>query len=162
VDELIPLLERERTILEVLVFRMDTLHHCLASGRQQFVTFASAEVDHAAAMLRDAERERDEAVRRLATQQNMAADDVSLRALAEGDHPSAPTFGKLRDAFLSLTTELETLSRTARSRAERSADDVVRLLDTLVSKSDGGGMTYGPEGDRRRPRALATRYNGAW
>lgn len=158
-DELAGVLNRQKQMLEVLVYRVEILRHLLSKGETRFLGFATAEVDHAAAMLRAAEQDRTDLVARFALERGLDPASLSLKALSEQAGPYAPMFDRLRSEFLSLTDELEALVRASKVLAGRGIAEVDRILSML----SGGGtpnaaLTYGPSADRRRPRALGRSY----
>jgi hypothetical protein len=160
-DELASLLTRERQLLEVLLFRLETLRHFLAADEPQFVEWASTEVEQAGSLLRETEVLRAAEVARLAEERNLSIDDLSLRRLGElPDEPYAEAFANLRSAFLDLTGRIEPLVSSIRSLATRNRDDVARMLDFIVGRKTPPSTFYGPDTDRRRPAAVS-RFEGA-
>lgn len=150
-DELAALLNREKQLLEVLVYRMEILRHMLAKGEERFLVWASAEVDHSAQILREAEEERDRHVGSLALQLGIPRSDLTLRTLAASAGAHAPLFERLRSEFLELTSELEGLVRSARGLATQGMAAVDRVLDQLGG-GDRAPALYGPGVERRRAR----------
>jgi hypothetical protein len=63
-EELIRVLTEERNLLEVLVYRLETLRHFLTLDRPRSVEWASMEVDQASDLLRAAESRRNAAATR--------------------------------------------------------------------------------------------------
>jgi hypothetical protein len=132
--EVSAILWRERHLLELLLFKLDEEQLVLAAGRTRWLARATREVEMVLEELRQTELERALEVGRVAAAFGLP-EDASLRQLA--DATPSPWQGMLiehREAFLTLTEEISTLTHTNRELLMRGQKAVHEVLATL---SDG-------------------------
>jgi hypothetical protein len=154
--EVSAVLWRERHLLELLLFKLDEEQLVLAAGRTRWLARATREVEMVLEELRQTELERAVEVGRVAASLGLP-DGASLRQLADAAPP--PWQGMLaehREAFLTLTEEISTLTHTNRellTRGQKAMQDVLAgITDGRVEV--GAGTGYGarpatPEPSRR-------------
>lgn len=159
-DALAGLLNRERVLLELLVFKLVELRAMLTNGETRFLGWAAEEVERATSGVRAAELERAVLVAGLADDRGIDESTLSLSALVESSpEPWRTIFDDHRTAFRALSGEAEevlaTCRRLARSGTKAVADTLERL--TGVTPSPEPAMaTYGPGGSWQ-PTAPAPR-----
>jgi hypothetical protein len=158
-EELIRVLTDERNLLEVLVYRLETLRHFLTLDRPRSVEWASMEVDQASDLLRAAELRRNAAAERAGRDLGLVHAFPSLRELASIDGPYRSTLEALRRDFLNLTEQVEDLFASVRTNATRGVNHVNQMIGALTGTQAAVGTTYGPDAHLNRP--VASRYQGA-
>lgn len=178
-EELAGLLNRERMLLELLLFKLVSLRQLLLAGEVRFLPWAAEEVDRATAKVREAELRRSLAVDGLSV---TLADDgravpgavpspVTLRALADSSpEPWRTIFSEHRRAFLALAVDLEDTVSATRRLAVSGGAAVSATLDRLTGavpaqagpstpNRPAAATTYGP-GARWEPAAAEARFTG--
>jgi hypothetical protein len=175
-EELAGLLNRERMLLELLLFKLVSLRQLLLSGEVRFLPWAAEEVDRATAKVREAELRRSLAVEDLSVtlRQGAAAavvttpSPVTLRTLAESaPEPWRTIFAEHRRAFLELAADLEDAISATRRLAVSGGAAVTATLDRLTGATPAAtapsprtpAATYGP-GARWEPAAAEARFTG--
>ena len=148
-DELVGLLSRERLLLELLLFKLVELRQLLLAGEARFLAWGADEVDRATASVREAELRRAVVVARLADEQGLPVEALSLRVLAEASpEPWATIFADHRAAFLRLAAEIEDTLAATRRLAGAGSRAVAETLDRIGGAgSDPPALadgTYGP------------------
>jgi hypothetical protein len=126
--ELSAVLWKERHLLELLLFKLETEQLLLAAGRSRWLARASGEVEMVLGELKHVELERT-----LATGAAAAAvgleDNASLRELAEAAPPPwRNLLSEHRAAFLAMTDEVAELVRTNRELLSRGQRAVTHVL----------------------------------
>jgi hypothetical protein len=132
--EVSAVLWRERHLLELLLFKLDEEQLVLAAGRTRWLARATREVEMVLEELRQTELERALEVGRVAAAFGLP-EGASLRQLADAAPP--PWQGMLtehREAFLTLTEEISTLTHTNRELLMRGHK---AMQDVLANLSDG-------------------------
>jgi hypothetical protein len=159
-DELIRVLTEERNLLEVLVYRLETLRYFVTLDRPRSVEWAAMEVDQASDLLRAAESRRNAAAERAGRELGLAHAFPSLRELASVEGPYRSTLEALRQDFLSLTAQTEELFAAVRRNVARGYTQIDRTVGVLAGgrPAAGAGTLYGP--DATVQRVLASRYEG--
>lgn len=137
-EELAALLGRERLLLEQLLFKLVELRALLADGEVRFLPWAAAEVDGAAARLRQAELHRALVVNRIAAESGVDDSALSLRMLARTTpEPYAAIFGAQRTAFLEMTGELRECVASCSASAGDGASFVNHTLNRVLVEVGG-------------------------
>lgn len=160
-EELATLLQRERLLLELLVFKITELRQLLAAGDVRFLGWASEEVERAVDAVRQVELERAVLLQRSGTVED---DDESatLRRLAEtAPEPWGVVLNEHRVALLTLTAEVSNGLAAARRLADVGSSAVADLLDRVDGTvGETPLLTYGPDSAATRtaasPRVRAT------
>lgn len=141
--EVSSVLWRERELLEVLLFKLEEEQLVLASGRTRWLARATHEVEAVLGRIRESELLRQVELASLAAELDLA-DDVPLERLAEASpEPWAELFRSHRDAFLSLTAEIQGI---AQSNRELLSAQVKAVTDALVGAGAPAGESYDARG----------------
>lgn len=153
--EVSAILWRERHLLELLLFKLDEEQLVLAAGRTRWLARATREVEMVLEELRQTELERAIEVGRVAEVLGLP-EGASLRQLADAAAP--PWQGMLaehREAFLTLTDEISTLTHTNRellTRGQKAMQDVLATISDgrveVGAASGYGGRPAMPEQSR--------------
>ncbi|MBO0924847.1 flagellar export chaperone FlgN [Cellulomonas sp. zg-ZUI199] len=152
-EQLSEVLWRERHLLELLLFKLETEQLVLSSGRTRWLGHATREVETVLDEIRTAELGR-------ALEADQAARDVGVQpgaGLAEiAAHAPAPWDELLRahrDAFASLTAEIAALAdgnRELLAVSHRAAQETLASLQDTVRTYDGQGRHTGAAGSPAR------------
>lgn len=174
-EELAALLNRERMLLELLLFKLVSLRQLLLAGEVRFLPWAAEEVDRATTKVREAELRRSLAVEGLsvglrddaATPPSplSAPSQVTLRMLAESaPEPWRTIFAEHRKTFLELAADLEDAISATRRLAVAGGTAVSATLDRLTGAVPttapaprAAANTYGPSA-RWEPAAAEARF----
>lgn len=153
-ENLTTLLQRERLLLELLVFKITELRHLLADGDSRFLGWAAEEVERAVEAVRLVELERAVLVQDIAGSASTAVGDESalLQRLAEtAPEPWGAVLTEHRLALQALAKEvaegLAGAGRLAKAGAAAVADLLDRVDDMVVEPAL---VTYGPEATTTR------------
>jgi hypothetical protein len=147
-DMLARLLNRERLLLELLVFKLVELRQLLTIGEVRFLGWAAEETERAVEAVRDIELERAVLVTSIAADHGIAEDDASLAALiVVAPEPYRTLLSDDRAALTSLSNEVGELLATTRTLASAGSEAVSELLGRVAAP--GGEQepvltTYGP------------------
>lgn len=146
-EELARRLWDERRIVNYLLFKLTVTKLLLAADERRFVPDALKEVDRTVELLHDGERRRDEAVRALAAQWQLAPDELTLRELAHrAPPPYDHAFGDHLVAFDELAREIEQVARANRALARSELGAVAMTLDQLTGNDHAATTTYDEHG----------------
>ncbi|BEP15082.1 hypothetical protein acdb102_33930 [Acidothermaceae bacterium B102] len=138
-EALVDLLGRERTLLEVLVYRLVELRLLLVSGDGRFLAWAAEEVEDATAAVRGAELNRAMLISRLAEQRGCLEESLTLAILVDvADPPWHALLADHRSALIGLTGEVDDHASAVRRLARTATDSGAALL----------ARTSGPEAVR--------------
>ncbi len=133
-EELAEALGRERHLLEYLLFKLVAAGHLLAAGETRFLGWSSAEVERAAARVREADQQRARVAGSVATALGLPARHLSLRRLAEhSPRPFEAIFTDHHAALHTLVNEISTVTAANRELAKggmRLVNDVVDMIET--------------------------------
>ncbi|OLB81476.1 MAG: flagellar biosynthesis protein FlgN [Actinobacteria bacterium 13_2_20CM_2_71_6] len=141
--DLSSVLWRERDLLELLLFKLDEERLLLAAGRTRWVAHATAEVDIVLRQLRQTEVLRAAEVVAVAAAFDLPG-DASLAQLADRvDDPWSGLLREHRDAFLTLTAEINAL---AEANQEMLTTGLRAVRETMLTVP-GGTETYGRRGE---------------
>ena len=148
--ELSSLLQRERLLLELLVFKLTELGHLLAAGDARFLGWASEEVERAVEAVRVTELERavhvQEAAGALLGAGAVDEPALLVRLAQSAPDPWRARFAEHHRALVTLTDEVGTRLRTTRRLAEAGTGAVAALLDRVGGAAEPAPalLTYGP------------------
>lgn len=153
-ETLATLLQRERLLLELLVFKIIELRHLLVAGDARFLGWAAEEVERSVEAVRLAELERASVVQELArtllpdADADPVADEAAVLArLAEtAPEPWAGVFAEHREALVGLAGEVADNLAAARRSADAGTAAVAHLLDRVddaVGEPEPELVTYG-------------------
>jgi hypothetical protein len=177
-EELAGLLNRERMLLELLLFKLVSLRQLLLAGEVRFLPWAAEEVDRATTKVREAELRRSLAVEGLSvslrddagrerTNPLATPSQVTLRTLAESaPEPWRTIFSEHRKAFLQVAADLEDAISATRRLALSGGAAISATLDRLTGAVAGTApaqrqplaSTYGP-GARWEPPTAEARFS---
>jgi hypothetical protein len=172
-EKLAGLLNRERMLLELLLFKLVSLRQLLVAGQVRFLPWAAEEVDRATTKVREIELRRTLAVDELSEALGAASEPITLRLLAESSpEPWRTIFAEHHKALFDLAADLEEAAGAARRLAASGGASVTATLDRLTGAPDegartpvgagagyGAATTYGP-GARWEPTAAEARFTG--
>ncbi|WP_413451450.1 flagellar export chaperone FlgN [Georgenia phoenicis] len=141
------LLWRERDLLELLHYRLEVEHLLLSAGRTELLPVAVREVDEVLGRVRTAELARAAEIA-LVTEALGLDDGASLLDIATA--APAPWDGMLhehRRAFLTLTTEIATVTETNRdflmATHHATQETLMSLHESVDVYNERGGTTRG-------------------
>jgi hypothetical protein len=145
---------KERHLLEMLVFKLETQQMLLATGRSRWLTLAATEVERVVDELRHVELARAIDVDAVANELGLDP-GCSLEELAQAvPGPWDDVFNQHREAFLVIAEEIKALAGTNRDLLHRGEDAMRFVLEgihgapyTTDSYTSQGMVTA-------RPRAL--------
>jgi hypothetical protein len=156
-EQLVEALLRERTVLRMAVYRLETLRFFVTRGDVRFFETAVEEAQQALHALDASELERQVTLERLARQMGLTANDLTLRALSEMDGEHASLFGQLHASFQSLTTELIETGHSIRKIAGDRTGSIGTVVKMVFGAQDPTGV-YTPGAQRSM---TSTRVNRA-
>jgi hypothetical protein len=126
---LVELLGRERTLLDVLVYRLVELRALLVSGDGRFLAWAAEEVEDATAAVRSAELHRALLVSQMAQAHGLLEETLTLAVLVEtADPPWRALLQDHRTALTTLAAEVDDQASAVRRLARTTTDAVAALL----------------------------------
>lgn len=151
-EALVTLLTREKTLVELLVFKLVAMRQLLLAGETRFLPWAAEEVDRATLAVRDAEVERAVLVSALGAERGL--DEPALTELVS-DAPDVwrGLLTQLHEELRASAGEVADLLTSTRRLADVGARS---LAEAMGEQRETVGATYGPDG-----RAVAsgrTRY----
>lgn len=146
-DALATRLWDERRLLLLLLYRLTVARLLLSADERRFVSDALHEVDQTLEQLRCEELRRDQAVRDLAAEWQVAPDTLSLPEIARRSPPPYDhTFGDHLDAFQQLANEIEVLSTENRVLASATMQDVSETISQITGPPEQTPATYDASG----------------
>jgi hypothetical protein len=143
--ELSRVLWTQRQLVETLLYRVEVQQSLLTAGKNRWVTAAAHDIDVAIDQLRTAELERAIQVARISAHLGLPTAEPRLTELIE--HIDAPWDTILTDhqrAFLSMTTEIESITRSNRDLLARGYQTTRDVLAGLTGSALPSG--YGADG----------------
>ena len=136
-DDLAAVLDRETMLLEVLVFRLQTLRQNLAGGDGRFLGWAAEEVEEAAARVREVELRRAIAVAEVAAAQGRPEEEFTLAVLAEtAPEPYRTVFAEQRAHLTQLVAEVADGLDSTRRLARAGLGEVSEALRRVVGAGE--------------------------
>ena len=148
-EALVALLMREKTLVELLVFKLVAMRQLLLAGETRFLPWAAEEVERATESVRDAELERAVLVSGLAEDRGLVEPTLSELVAAAPD----PWRGLLESTHEELrrgASEVQDLRARNRRLAEVGARTIAEARGEVL---DPRAATYGPDGRRDDARA---------
>lgn len=128
-ETLVDLLGRERTLLDVLVYRLVELRALLVSGEGRYLAWAAEEVEDATAAVRAAELNRALLVSRMAESRGSLEETLTLASLIEtADPPWRALLQDHRTALAALAGEVDDHASAVRRLARTTTSSVAALL----------------------------------
>lgn len=127
-QELTDVLDRERRLLEMVLFKLVEARHLLAADEARFLPWASAELERAVERVREATLLRAVVAQRVATAHGLAADAPLPMLLAQADEPYAAILAEQHDALHALTGEIRDEVARAGSLAQRQLRGIDAVL----------------------------------
>ena len=158
-ETLATLLQRERLLLELLVFKIKELRHLLVEGDARFLGWASEEVERAVEAVRLVELERAVLVQDMSGASPDGDESQVLRRLAEAaPEPWGVVLTEHRLALQALASEVADGLAEARRLAQAGTTAVADLLNRVDQVvTEPSLVTYGPEATTTRG-AASPRY----
>ena len=144
------LLQRERLLLELLVFKLTELGHLLSAGDPRFLGWAAEEVERAVEAVRLCELERAVHVQDTARQLlgGHVNDERALlqRLVQTADEPWASQLEDHRSALTALAAEVGDGLRITRRLAEAGSEALTAMFDRVGEPLEPAPalLTYGP------------------
>lgn len=152
VDALIDTIAAERHVVEYLLFKLITLKLVFVADERRYVEKAANEVERVVDSLRQAEERRAAALRVVAGEWDVAADDLTLSRLSrEAPGPTGKVFGDLQRSLRTLADEVEVVVAENRRLVAGGMSNVQSLLDAVAGAP--AGDIYTDTGHRHRARA---------
>lgn len=148
--ELCVLLQRERLLLELLVFKLAELGHLLSAGDPRFLGWAAEEVERAVEAVRVCELDRavhvQDAARAVLSAAATDERAVLVRLVETAEQPYADQLEEHRQALTALTVEVAEQLRNARVLAEAGSGALAAMFDRVGAPSGPPPalLTYGP------------------
>ncbi len=141
-EPLVALLTREKTLVELLVFKLVAMRQLMLAGETRFLPWAAEEVERATEAVRDIELERAVLVAAMGAERGLEEPALS-ELVADAPDPwrglLETTHVELRKAAL----EVQDLLQTNRRLAEVG---VRSLAEAMGESAEPAMSTYGPDG----------------
>lgn len=148
-DKLIDTVSAEHDVVEYLLFKLVTLKLLFVADERRFVDKATAEVEQVVDRLRRAEQVRDEALHVVASEWDVAAEELTLgRLVRETSGEHAEKVRGLQQSFRRLADEIEALLDDNRKLAATALHNLRTLLDSVADST--GAELYTDTGRRHR------------
>lgn len=161
-DALATRLWDERRLLLLLLYRLTVARLLLSADERRFLADALHEVDQTLEQLRTEELRRDQAVRDLAAEWQVAPDTLSLPEIARRSPPPYDhTFSDHLDAFEQLANEIEVLSTENRVLANATMQDVSETISHITGPPEQAPATYDASGRLGASAAVGSRLREA-
>jgi hypothetical protein len=126
---LVDLLGRERSLLDVLVYRLVELRALLVSGDGRYLAWAAEEVEDATAAVRAAELSRAMLISQLAEGWGLLEETLTLAVLIEtADPPWRALLQDHRTALATLSAEVDDHASAVRRLARTATKSVAAVL----------------------------------
>jgi flagellar biosynthesis/type III secretory pathway chaperone len=149
-NELSRVLWQQRQDLDRLLFRVEVQQMLLIAGRDRWVAAAAADVEAVMDSIRHREIHRAVVVTAAARELGIDRPDPSLRELAEVvPDPWGSILNDHRQAFLTLTGEIEQCTRHNRELLHRGFELTRELIASLTG-DDTGALGYQADGSAAR------------
>ena len=149
-EQLVEAMLRERTVLRMAVYRLETLRFFVTRGDIRFFETAIEEAQQALHALEAAELERQLALEKLAGVMGIPSGDLTLRRLSETDGDHMALFAQLHGSFQSLTAEMVETGNDIRTLAGDRSGAIGNVVRMVFGASDASG-TYSPTTRRSMP-----------
>lgn len=122
------MLDRERRLLEMVLFKLVEARHLLAADEARFLPWASAELERAVERVREATLLRAVVAQRVASAHGLAPDAGLGVLVAHADEPFAAILGEQAGALHALIGEIRAEVAQAGTLAERQLRGVEAVL----------------------------------
>jgi hypothetical protein len=143
--ELSRILWHQRQLVEALLYRVEIQQSLLTAGKNRWIAAAAHDIDNAIDSLRAAELERAVQVARVAAHLGLANSEPRISELIPAvGAPWDTILSDHQQAFLSMTGEIEHLTRANRELLSRGYQTTREVLATLTGSAIPSG--YGPDG----------------
>lgn len=147
-NELSTILWRERNLLELLLFKLETQELLVASGRTRWLAHAAREVEAVLERVREAELVRSMEVDAIAPSL-LLAPGASLREMAAvAPAPWGGMFEEHRVAFLVLTDAVAAATTANREQLSRGARLIDETISKLVERDEESGYGFRDRSNR--------------
>ena len=162
-DMLARLLNRERLLLELLVFKLVELRQLLSIGETRFLGWAAEETERAVEAVREIELERAVLVTAVAAESGLTENEASLSALIDvAPEPYRTLLEEDRLALTALSAEVAEVLATTRTLADAGSEAISEILgrvDATPVSASPALTTYGPGAtyDRSAPAPRVSR-----
>jgi hypothetical protein len=158
VNELSAVLWRERELLELLTYKLETEQLLLTAGRSRWIDHASREVEQVVERLRAVGLER--SVESAAVAEEWGAEsDAPLRAVVAAA-PAGP-WGEILASHLRAMIELTTHIASLRDENERFLRAAARATQETLAGTVADGATYDEHGTSGHQATGARLFDGA-
>jgi hypothetical protein len=154
-EALVTLLTREKTLVELLVFKLVSMRQLLLAGETRFLPWAAEEVERATDVVREAELERAVLVIALSAERGLT-EPVLSELITDAPDIWRSMLEDLQTDLGRNALEVQDLLRTVRRLAEVGSRSIAEAMGEDLQPLTG---TYGPAG--RVERAAAHRYEQA-
>ena len=149
-NDLSTLLWREREVLELLLYKLQTQQLMLTTGRTEWLAVAAREVDAVVEVLGQAELRRAIAVEEVGTELGLGT-QPSLRSIANAaPQPWADILRDHHKAFLDLASRIETAGSANKDLVRSAQSAALPLLESLEDSL--ASSTYEAHGRRDAPK----------
>jgi len=128
VQELTDVLDRERRLLEMVLFKLVEARHLLVADEARFLPWASAELERAVERVREATLLRAVVAQRVAVAHGLPAESTLMMLLAQADEPFAAILAEQQEALHRLIGEIRDEVARAGSLAERQLRGIDAVL----------------------------------
>lgn len=137
-QELTDVLDRERRLLEMVLFKLVEARHLLAADEARFLPWASAELERAVERVREATLLRAVVAQRVATGQGLPGDAGLPVLVAHAEPPFAAMLGEQADALHRLIDEIRDEVGRAGALAERQLRGIDAVLAAVSELQQAG------------------------
>jgi hypothetical protein len=127
-QELTDVLDRERRLLEMVLFKLVEARHLLAADEARFLPWASAELERAVERVREATLLRAVIAQRVAAGNGLAADAGLRTLIGAADEPYAAILSEQAHALHQLSDEIRDEVAQAGTLAERQLRGIDAVL----------------------------------
>jgi hypothetical protein len=126
-EALVTVLMREKTLVELLVFKLVAMRQLLLAGETRFLPWAAEEVDRATLAVRDAELERAVLVSSLGADRGLAEPTLS-QLLEDAPDPWSGLLAQLQTELRAAAQETAELLQSTRRLADVGARSLAEAL----------------------------------
>ena len=137
-QELTDVLDRERRLLEMVLFKLVEARHLLVADDARFLPWASAELERAVERVREATLLRAVVAQRVAVAHGLPAESTLPVLLAQADEPFAAILAEQQDVLHQLIGEIRDEVARAGSLAERQLRGIDAVLAAVSELQEAG------------------------
>jgi hypothetical protein len=146
-QEVSSVLWRERQLLELLLFRLESEQLLLGAGRTRWLALATQEVDRALAAIRQAEVLRAAEVEAVAAELGLEPGPTLAELIAAAPAPWGGVLEDHRRAFVATASEITALAEANRDMLHRG---FMAVREVLARLGDEPGETYSATGSAKK------------